>query len=193
MSKEEKAVQEKTEKLYWSLDELLEPNASFKLNKGDIGSYAANMDGYVLTATPESMLEGKFNDMAALYLHGREFQGDNTLPGTNMKNMLTKLGDDGLPRAKAAIEAGNLTKLIDIFNDAYVADKSKVEPTMATIREQDTPVKMGVYGNMATEIAGPNGDPVKVAENVAGAIQAIQQKKAGAKNFSTYAKNFSTN
>ncbi len=168
----------------------LKPGASYKGVKGDLDRASKGFQAYNLSATPDSELEKGFNKAAAAYIGGLYGIGfdDPTLAGSDMKNWLQKVGEDGLARAKAAIKVGNRTELMRIFEQAYEADKSGIEPLLAEVREQPQDVRMGFYGGIAGMLAGVNGytagDAVKVSENAAAAVGALRQRLTTAENFS---------
>lgn len=173
-----------------TLVDLLKPGADFKAIRPRIEDALPKFrKSYKAKETKGSELENAYNSVAAAFLTALYGVGhdDPRNAGNEVKNWLQKVGNDALPRLKAAIEIGDQSEIESILKDAYKNNSNKIETTLAEVREKPDDVKMGFYGRLGSYVADINGykvSPVTVAENPSAAIQALGQRLAAAKTFS---------
>ena len=182
----DKRVQEYTD----TLVDLLKPGVGYKLVKPEVDRARKKfLETYTVKPTKGAELESEYNKIATAYLVALRGVGVDSphLAGNEMKLWLQRLGNDALPKVKAAIEIGDQTQILSLFEQAYQASADKVETKMAELREQPDNVRLGVYGKIGGylgDVNGYKGSAISVSENPAAALQALGQRLGTAKTFS---------
>lgn len=169
---------------------LLKPGEAYKLVKPELDKALPRFrEEYVAKATSGEKLEVEYNKVAAAFitaLYGIAHDSPH-IAGNELKSWLQKVGNDALPRLKAAIQIGNQTEIEGILAQAYQAQADKIETTMAEVREKPEGVRLGFYERIASlvgDVDGYRGSTVSVSENPSAAVSALGQRLATAKTFS---------
>lgn len=183
--KGEKSVDETVEELMHETDSAAEPGVEHtyvakEITKAGPDYLKVHKGGKKVA---EKDLEKEFNIRAETYLGALGYKGKQgpEFYGHMIRSWLERVpgGREQLREIDEAVKRGDEVTAMSIMQNAYRANVSvsKQQSILSNIRNQEAKVREKFYKDLTVELAGKEGDYLKVIEDLQGAFADLRRKK----------------